>query len=126
MDSLFISEDLKGRVTTQVQIQGSGFGATRKEAIEDAEQNMLKLQTVLITGSLPYKLKIVKLDTISPLLGERFLYSIFLAGLSDIMPPCFCRGQAPALLYNSQAYLSASLLGGKACPTKHPYQTGFP
>jgi len=85
VDSLFIGEDLKGRVTTQVQIQGSGVGATRKEALDDAQQNMLKLQTVLITGSLPYKLEIVKLDTISPLLGERFLYTIFLAGLSAIL-----------------------------------------
>ncbi len=85
VDSLLISEDLKGRVTTQIQIQGSGTGADRREAIEDAEQNMLKLQTILITGSLPYKLEIVKLDTISPLLGERFLYTIFLAGLSAIL-----------------------------------------
>jgi preprotein translocase subunit SecD len=84
VDSLLISEDLKGRITTQIQIQGSGSGATRKEALDDAEQNMHKLQTVLITGSLPYKLKIVKLDTISPLLGEKFLYSIFIAGLSAI------------------------------------------
>lgn len=84
VDSLLISEDLKGRITTQIQIQGSGFGATRKEALDDAKQNMHKLQTVLITGSLPYKLGIVKLDTISPLLGEKFLYSIFIAGLSAI------------------------------------------
>lgn len=85
VDSLFISEDLKGKVTTQIQIQGSGTGTGRKQALEDAEAGMNKLQTVLITGSLPYKLKIVKLDTISPLLGERFLYSIFIAGLSAIL-----------------------------------------
>lgn len=84
VDSLLISEDLKGRVTTQIQIQGSGSGATRKQALDDAQTQMHKLQTVLITGSLPYKLEIVKLDTISPLLGEKFIYSIFLAGLSAI------------------------------------------
>lgn len=84
VDSLFISEDLKGRVTTQIQIQGSGSGAIRKEAYDDAQQSMHKLQTVMITGSLPYKLEIVKLDTISPLLGEKFLYSIFLAGFAAI------------------------------------------
>ena len=84
IDSLLISEDLKGRVTTQIQIQGSGSGPNRKEALDDAQQNMNKLQTVLITGSLPYKLEIVKLDTISPVLGERFIYSIFLAGLAAI------------------------------------------
>lgn len=84
VDSLLISEDLKGRVTTQIQIQGSGTGSTRALALEDAESGMHKLQTVLITGSLPYKLEIVKLDTISPLLGERFIYTIFLAGLAAI------------------------------------------
>lgn len=84
VDSLFISEDLKGRTTTQIQIQGSGSGATRQLAYENAQQSMNKLQTVLITGSLPYKLEIVKLDTISPMLGEQFLYSILLAGLAAI------------------------------------------
>jgi len=85
VDSLFISEDLRGRVTTQIQIQGSGSGTGREQALDNAQAEMQKLQTVLITGSLPYKLKIVKLDTISPLLGERFLYFIFLAGLSAIL-----------------------------------------
>src|SRR3989344_149780 len=64
VDSLFISEDLKGRETTQIQIQGSGFGATRQEALDDAKKNMQKLQTILITGSLPYKLEILKIDKI--------------------------------------------------------------
>ncbi len=81
VDSLLISEDLKGRVTTQVQIQGSGSGETKEEAYKDAEASMHKLQTILITGSLPYKLEIVKLDTISPTLGEEFMKSIFIAGL---------------------------------------------
>ena len=84
VDSLLISEDLKGRETTQIQIQGSGSGTTRQEALDDAKQSMQKLQTVLITGSLPYKLKIVKLDTISPVLGEKFLINILIAGLSAI------------------------------------------
>ena len=44
-----------------------------------------KLQTILKTGSLPYKLNIVKLDTISPLLGQKFINSIFLAGLVAIL-----------------------------------------
>jgi len=85
VDSLLISEDLKGRVTTQIQIQGSGFGKTREEAINDAKQNMQKLQTVLITGSLPFKLKIVKLDTISPVLGDKFIHIIILGGLAAIL-----------------------------------------
>ena len=46
---------------------------------------MHKLQTILITGSLPYKLEIVKLDTVSPLLGKEFIKSIFLAGISALL-----------------------------------------
>ena len=46
---------------------------------------MKKMQTILITGSLPYKLSIVKLDTISPVLGERFNYLILLTGLAGLI-----------------------------------------
>src|SRR3989344_2828487 len=73
VNSLLIGEDLKGRVTTQIQIQGSGTGATESDAYTAAEEEMHKLQTILITGSLPYKLEIVKLDTISPTLGAGFI-----------------------------------------------------
>lgn len=89
VDSLFISEDLKGQVTTQIQIQGGGAGASRKDAIDDAKKNMQKLQTVLITGSLPYKLEIAKLDTISPHLGEKFLNVILFGGLAAILSVAF-------------------------------------
>jgi len=85
VDSLLISSELKGRVTTDISIQGSGTGSTREEAFENAENDMKQLQTVLITGSLPYKLNIVKLDTISPLLGQKFINSILIAGLSAII-----------------------------------------
>jgi len=81
VDSLLISEDLKGRVTTQVSISGPGSGATRQEAFNDAEANMNKLQTILITGSLPYQLEIVKLDTISPNLGREFTRNIILLAI---------------------------------------------
>ena len=82
VDSLLISEGLKGRVTTQIAISGSGKGETRNDAYDAASESMHKLQTILITGSLPYKLEIVKLDIISPVLGEEFIKSIFLAGLT--------------------------------------------
>ena len=80
VDSLLIGESLKGRVTTQISISGSGSGQTESEAYENAVDEMTQLQTVLITGSLPYKLKISKLDIISPSLGEEFVTSILLAG----------------------------------------------
>ena len=72
VDSLLIGTDLRGQVTTEILIRGSGVGATEQEAYKDAQAGMHRLQTVLITGSLPYKLEIVKLDTVSPLLGEAF------------------------------------------------------
>jgi preprotein translocase subunit SecD len=84
-DSLKISSDLKGQVTTQVSIQGSGSGATKQDAIEAAQASMKKLQTILITGSLPFQLEIVKLDTISPTLGDNFSKYIFIAGIVAIL-----------------------------------------
>ena len=81
VDSLFISKDLKGRETTQISIQGSGTGLDRGEAYDSAVKEMNHLQTVLITGSLPYKLEIVKIDTISPVLGKEFARNIALLAL---------------------------------------------
>ena len=84
VDSLLISEGLKGFVTTQISISGSGSGIDQNQAYESAINEMNRLQTVLITGSLPYKLEIVKLDTLSPLLGEQFIYLLLLAGSASI------------------------------------------
>ena len=81
VDSLSISKDLKGRETTQISIQGSGIGKTRQEAYDDAVLNMKKLQTILITGSLPFKLEIVKIDSISPVLGKEFTKNIIILAL---------------------------------------------
>lgn len=81
VDELRISSGLKGLVTSQISIQGSGFGSTPEEALSDARASMNKLQTILISGSLPYELEIVKLDTISAVLGSQFINSILLAGI---------------------------------------------
>jgi len=83
--SLNIGSDLKGNVATQILISGSGNGPTRQEALNDAKAEMKKLQTILITGSLPFKLEIVKIDKISPTLGETFTKQIMLAGLFAII-----------------------------------------
>jgi len=84
VDTLLISEGLKGRVTTQVTVSGSASAETKDEAYKAAEAEMHKLQTLLITGSLPFKLEIVKLDTISPVLGGEFLRIILIAGLTAL------------------------------------------
>ncbi len=85
VDTLLISEGLKGQVTTQIMISGSGSGETQEDAYNSAEEQMHKLQTILITGSLPYKLEVVKLDTISPRLGQGFLKYILLAAIAALI-----------------------------------------
>jgi preprotein translocase subunit SecD len=85
VSSLAISEGLKGEITTQILISGSGSGATPEEAVENAKAEMKQLQTVLMTGSLPFKLEIVKLDTVSPSLGEEFTNTILFVGLIAIL-----------------------------------------
>ncbi len=81
VDELRISSGLKGQVTTQISIQGSGTGNTPDLAAADARNQMHKLQTLLLTGSIPYQLEIVKLDTISPSLGEQFTKTLIILGL---------------------------------------------
>jgi preprotein translocase subunit SecD len=85
LDSLNIGADLKGKIATQIQISGSGSGKTRQEAIDATKANMKKLQTILITGSLPFKLEIVKTDRISPVLGDKFTKTIFIASLLAVL-----------------------------------------
>ena len=72
VESLNIGSDLKGRASTDIEISGSGTGRTQNEGITAALANMKRLQTILITGSLPVKINIVKSDTVSPTLGQEF------------------------------------------------------
>src|SRR3989344_499073 len=85
VDSLFISEGLKGRVTTQISITGSSTGFTQEEANKNARDEMNKLHTILITGSLPYQLEVVSLDTISSSIGKNFVSSIIKVGLIALL-----------------------------------------
>jgi len=85
VDSLNIGSDLKGRAVTDIQISGSGSGATQQEALSESLKNMKKLQTILITGSLPVKLNVVKTDAISPSLGEEFVKNAFFIGFLAIL-----------------------------------------
>jgi preprotein translocase subunit SecD len=84
VDSLRIGADLKGRATTEIQISGSGSGNSQQEAITNTLQDMKKLQTIISTGSLPVSLDIVKMDTISPTLGQEFLNNLLLVALIAI------------------------------------------
>jgi preprotein translocase subunit SecD len=101
VDSLQISADLKGAATTQVAISGPGTGLTQAEAYENAQNSMAKLQTILITGSLPFKLEIEKLDSISPLIGKNVMPSIYLAAAAAFLVVAliiFIRYKQPSLI----------------------------
>ncbi len=85
VDTLRIAAELKGRATTDIAISGYGAGATQQEAVYNALENMKRLQTILITGSLPVKLEIAKTDALSPLLGEELLKNAIIVGLLAIL-----------------------------------------
>ena len=85
VDKLRIGCELQGRATTDIQISGSGIGRTEQEAMTITLENMKRLQTIIITGSLPVKLEVVKLDTISPTLGEEFLKNVILVGVLALL-----------------------------------------
>jgi len=85
VDTLRISEGLKGKPIKEISISGSGTGQTQREAVIDTLANMKKLQTILITGSLPVKLDIVKTDSITPTLGKQFLDNIMFVALIAII-----------------------------------------
>jgi len=88
VDRLNVAEDLRGRAVTDIAISGSGSGTTEQNALLSTVENMRRLQTVLITGSLPTKLEIIRIDTISPLLGAKFisnaLFTAFIAILAVV------------------------------------------
>ena len=85
VDSLQIDSSLKGIKASRITISGPGNGDTVKEAINSAIRNKDNLQTFLITGSLPTKLDIVKLDSLSPTLGEEFINNALFLGLISIL-----------------------------------------
>ena len=85
VDQLRIGAELQGNPTNSIRISGSGSGQDREAAQQDAISEMNNLQTIMVTGSLPVTLSIVRADTVSPSLGEAFLNEALLAGLLAIL-----------------------------------------
>ncbi|MCF7871857.1 hypothetical protein K9L97_02375 [Candidatus Woesearchaeota archaeon] len=85
VDELSISSGLKGLATTQIRISGSGQGTSQKSASENAKEEMKRLQTLLITGSLPVKLEIANVNTVSAILGKDFTKTAMNTGLLAIL-----------------------------------------
>ncbi len=85
VDRLSIASDLRGRAVTDIAITGGGQGTTEQAAMENALKNMKRLQTILITGSLPVKIEIERIDNISPTLGKEFLKNAVYVGLLSLL-----------------------------------------
>ena len=83
MDQLNIAAGLKGQLYTTPAITGGA--KTQDEAMEEKR----RLQSILRSGSLPTKIKILQMDEISPRLGARFLSSAMIAGLAAIITVSF-------------------------------------
>lgn len=89
VNELSIAAGLKGEAATNIIISGGGSGSTREEATSNALADMKQMQTVLITGSLPVKLNVLKTDTLSPILGDEFLKNVLFIGIASILSVAF-------------------------------------
>ena len=85
VDQLRIGSSLKGNAVTDISISGSGSGSTQQAAALDTLDQMKRLQTVLITGSLPVKLDIIESEAISPVLGDEFIKNALFVGLLALL-----------------------------------------
>lgn len=86
VDELNIGGDLKGNAdATEIMISGGGTGTTRQDGVFDALKNMKRLQTILITGSLPVKLDVQKTDAISPILGQDFVKNALIMAIAAVL-----------------------------------------
>ncbi|MFA6073034.1 MAG: hypothetical protein WC758_02905 [Candidatus Woesearchaeota archaeon] len=85
VDELMIGADLRGNPVTQISISGAGTGKDNKEATAEALKSMKNMQTVLVTGSLPVKLRVVKTESISPALGSSFIKNAAWAGFFAVI-----------------------------------------
>ncbi len=73
--SLSIAADLKGKAYTTPAI--TGFRPTRDDALKE----QLTLEGILQSGSLPVSLEIIRVDQISPALGEEFINATIISAL---------------------------------------------
>ncbi|MEM5804302.1 MAG: hypothetical protein QXU82_00400 [Candidatus Aenigmatarchaeota archaeon] len=76
---LNIASELAGKAYTEPVI--TGF----RQQKEDAQAEKLMLQSILQSGALPTQLEINRIDQISPSLGQEFLGSALIAGLSAVL-----------------------------------------
>ncbi|MFC1698152.1 hypothetical protein ACFL1H_07455 [Nanoarchaeota archaeon] len=83
--SLKIDSSLRGQAQTRILITGSSVDETESDAFLEAKKEMAYLQSILLTGSIPVKLKIERTDSFSPILGEELLRNTIIVGLFAIL-----------------------------------------
>ena len=76
------------QIATEISIRGSGSGISQQDAITNTLESMKRQQTVLMTGSLPVKMNIVKTDNLSASLGKQFIDNALLVGLVALIAVC--------------------------------------
>jgi len=79
ISELNIASDFKTKVIREPSIEGF------EKTLEGAKNEMLRLQSILRSGSLPTSIKIVQMDTVSPNLGAGFLKTAAIAGVVAIL-----------------------------------------
>ena len=79
ISSLSIASEFKDKPISDPSVQG--YATT----INEAKSEKIKLQSILRSGSLPTKIEIVQLETISPNLGYGFLKNAAIAGLAAMI-----------------------------------------
>ncbi len=79
IDALNIVSNLKGKAETEIAITGGAD--TQQEAVKEKS----KLQSILRSGALPASIEIAQMDTISPNLGQAFLFSALLAAAGAVV-----------------------------------------
>ena len=79
VNSLSVAAGLRGQASTDIIISGPG------ESKQDATTKMLNLQAILESGALPTPVKVIKIETISPTLGEQFAESATIAVIFSIV-----------------------------------------
>lgn len=77
--SLRISSDLQKEASQSALI--TGLRSTKKDAMNE----MKRIQALLQSRKLPVELEVIKIETISPVLGKEFAYNIFLVFVLAIL-----------------------------------------
>lgn len=84
-DALNVGAGLKGNPAIEIRISGTASGNNQAEATDNALQEMKRMQTLILTGSLPSSIDVVETSTISATLGKEFLNNAILVAIITLI-----------------------------------------